>query len=118
MFVFLFLAVVDNRCYLENGGSAESFFVSEDVPVGTIIGRYNKVFLKFFFSIKLLKRIIHVLYLGMLKINGDSSENGNINLSLKEVDSPVAILPGTKELSLTKPLDKEVYSRLIINYKK
>lgn len=36
------------------------------------------------------------------------SDNGNINLSLKEVDSPVAILPGTKELSLTKLLDKEV----------
>ncbi|XP_001942850.2 protocadherin Fat 4 [Acyrthosiphon pisum] len=74
-------AVVDNRCYLENGGSAESFFVSEDVPVGSIIG--------------------------VLKINGDTSETGNINLSLKEVDSPVAILPGTKELSLTKLLDKE-----------
>jgi len=45
---------------------------------------------------------------GVLKINGDSSENGNIDLSLKEVDSPVAIIPGTKELSLTKLLDKEV----------
>lgn len=44
-----------------------------------------------------------------MKINGDTSENGNINLSLKEVDSPITILPGTKDLSLTKPLDKEVY---------
>lgn len=49
--------------------------------------------------------------IGVLKINGDSSENGNIDLSLKEVDSPVAIIPGTKELSLTKLLDKEVYER-------
>lgn len=48
------------------------------------------------------------MFLGVLKINGDSSENGNVNLSLKETDSPVAILSGTKELSLTKPLDKEV----------
>lgn len=47
-------------------------------------------------------------------INGDVSENGNINLSLKETDSPIAILPGTKELSLTKLLDKEVY--IIILY--
>lgn len=48
------------------------------------------------------------LFVGLLKINGDTSENGNINLSLKEIDSPIAILPGTKELSLTKLLDKEV----------
>lgn len=99
---------MDNRCYLENGGSAESFFVSEDVPVGSIIGK------QFFFIIILLctyygcKAKYIILFLGVLKINGDTSENGNINLSLKEVDSPVAILPGTKELSLTKLLDKEV----------
>jgi hypothetical protein len=49
-----------------------------------------------------------ILIIGVLKINGDTSENGNINLSLKEVDSPITILPGTKELSLTKLLDKEV----------
>jgi len=55
------------------------------------------------------------MFTGVLKINGDSSETGNINLSLKEVDSPVAILPGTKELSLTKLLDKEVY-QTFINY--
>ncbi|XP_050523125.1 protocadherin Fat 4 [Daktulosphaira vitifoliae] len=74
-------AVADNRCYLENGGSAESFFVSEDVPVGSVIG--------------------------VLKINGDPSENGNIQLTLKESDSPVSILSGTKELTLTKLVDKE-----------
>ena len=32
--------VSDNRCFLENGGSAESFFVSEDVAVGSIIGKF------------------------------------------------------------------------------
>jgi len=48
------------------------------------------------------------VFAGVLKISGDVSENGNINLSLKEVDSPIAILPGTKELGLTKLLDKEV----------
>lgn len=52
-------------------------------------------------------KLIFIL-LGLLKINGDPTENGNINLSLKEIDSPVSILPGTKELSLTKILDKEV----------
>lgn len=56
-----------------------------------------------------------LLIIGVLKINGDTSENGNINLSLKEVDSPVAILPGTKELSLTKLLDKEVRLPAFIN---
>lgn len=38
MYLILILGVADNRCYLENGGSAESFFVSEDVQVGSIIG--------------------------------------------------------------------------------
>lgn len=38
----LFVAVPDNRCFLEDGGSAESFFVSEDVPIGTVIGEYIK----------------------------------------------------------------------------
>lgn len=33
------LGAVDNRCYLENGGSAESFFVSEDMPIGSVIGK-------------------------------------------------------------------------------
>lgn len=45
----LLLGVTDNRCYLENGGSAESFFVSEDVPVGSIIGMIP-IFLKFIFK--------------------------------------------------------------------
>lgn len=93
---------MDNRCYLENGGSAESFFVSEDVPVGSIIG-ITIILCNYVCMAKYI-----LLFSGVLKINGDTSENGNINLSLKEVDSPVAIIPETKELSLTKLLDKEV----------
>ncbi|XKL64605.1 hypothetical protein PGB90_004691 [Kerria lacca] len=69
------------RCYLESGGSAESFFVSEDQPVSSIIGS--------------------------LKIIGDVGEYGNIELHLKENDSPVSIIPFTKNLSLVKQLDKE-----------
>ncbi|PSN55988.1 hypothetical protein C0J52_02158 [Blattella germanica] len=78
-----FLRVVpDNRCFLESGGSAESFFVSEDQPVGAVIGT--------------------------LRIYGEPSERGgNIVLRLKELDSPVRILPGTKNLTLTRRLDKE-----------
>lgn len=42
----------DNRCYLENGASAESFFVPEDLPVGTTIGANKnvKLFLKYLYS--------------------------------------------------------------------
>lgn len=31
--------VLDSRCYLEGGGSAESFLASEDMLVGSIIGK-------------------------------------------------------------------------------
>lgn len=75
--------ILDSRCYLENGGSAENFIVSEDIRVNSVIGQ--------------------------LKINGDASPNGNIKLSLRERDrnAPVQIDPGTKDLILTSPLDKE-----------
>lgn len=77
------LPILDSRCYLENGGSAENFIVSEDIRVNSVIGQ--------------------------LKINGDASPNGNINLSLRERDrnAPVQIDPGTKDLILTSKLDKE-----------
>lgn len=42
---------------------------------------------------------------GTLRINGDPS--ADINLSLRERDSPVSISPGSKDLVLIKPLDKE-----------
>lgn len=75
--------ILDARCYLESGGSAENFIVSEDIRVNSVIGQ--------------------------LKINGDPSPNGNINLSLRERDrnAPVQIDPGTKDLILTSKLDKE-----------
>lgn len=74
----------DARCYLESGGSAENFIVSEDISVGAIIGK--------------------------LKINGNPTpHSGNVKLSLRERDrdAPVQIEPGTKDLILTSPLDKE-----------
>jgi Cadherin domain len=73
----------DSRCYLEGGGSAENFIVSEDISVGAIIGK--------------------------LKINGNPGLNGNIKLSLTERDrdAPVQIEPGSKDLILTSLLDKE-----------
>lgn len=74
----------DGRCYLESGGSAENFIVSEDISVGALIGK--------------------------LRINGNPSlHSGNVKLSLRERDrdAPVQIEPGTKDLILTSPLDKE-----------
>ncbi|KAH8267648.1 hypothetical protein KR018_012374 [Drosophila ironensis] len=77
-----FGAILDSRCYLEGGGSAESFLATEDLTVGSIIGK--------------------------LRINGDpNAETGDINLSLREKNAPVEILAGTKELALSVELDKE-----------
>ncbi|EDX14374.1 GD18224 [Drosophila simulans] len=77
-----FGAILDSRCYLEGGGSAESFLATEDLAVGSIIGK--------------------------LRINGDANaETGDINLSLREKNAPVEIHPGTKELALSVELDKE-----------
>ncbi|KAJ8979542.1 hypothetical protein NQ317_017690, partial [Molorchus minor] len=78
---FLPPGLTDNRCYLENGAPSESFFVSEDLPVGSNIGQ--------------------------VRVHGDSRPGGSIALRLKEKDSPVAITPGTKNLTLRRPLDKE-----------
>ncbi|XP_049822216.1 protocadherin Fat 3 isoform X2 [Aethina tumida] len=74
-------ALTDNRCYLENGASSESFFVSEDLPVGANIGQ--------------------------IRVHGDPRPGGTIALHLKETDSPVAISPGTKNITLRRQLDKE-----------
>lgn len=73
----------DSRCYLDGGGSAENFIVSEDISVGAIIGK--------------------------LKIIGNPAPNGNIRLTLRERDrdAPVQIEEGTKDLILTSALDKE-----------
>ncbi|XP_039445522.1 cadherin-89D [Culex pipiens pallens] len=69
--------LLDSRCYLEQGGSAENFLASENVAVGAV--------------------------LGTLGINGDPLRD--ISLSLREKDSPVTI--SEKKLILSKPLDKE-----------
>ncbi|XP_030081624.1 protocadherin gamma-B1 [Drosophila hydei] len=75
-------AILDSRCYLEGGGSAESFLATEDLAVGSIIGK--------------------------LRINGDpNADTGDINLSLREKNAPVQIVAGTKDLVLSVELDKE-----------
>lgn len=76
-----FSVIRDTRCFLENGATAVHLFVSEDLPVGDIVG--------------------------VLGVVGDPSSQGDIVLSLQELDSPVAFLPYTKNLTLVRPLDKE-----------
>lgn len=55
--------------------------MSEDLPVGSNVGQ--------------------------IRVHGDPRPGGSISLHLKEGDSPVAITPGTKNLTLRRPLDKE-----------
>ncbi|XP_050352850.1 protocadherin-16 [Nymphalis io] len=75
-------AIQDSRCYLMNGGAVESFFISEDTPVGSIIGT--------------------------LSVNGDPNElNGDISLRIQEKNAPVALASGTKNLTLLRLLDRE-----------
>ncbi|KAG6443970.1 hypothetical protein O3G_MSEX003096 [Manduca sexta] len=75
-------AIQDSRCYLMNGGAVESFFISEDTPVGSIIGT--------------------------LSVNGDPSEDhGDITLRLQERGAAVGIAPGSKNITLLRALDRE-----------
>ncbi|XP_046974937.1 protocadherin-like wing polarity protein stan isoform X2 [Vanessa cardui] len=75
-------AIQDSRCYLMNGGAVESFFISEDTPVGSIIGT--------------------------LSVNGDPNDlNGDISLRIQEKNPPIALVPGTKNLTLLRELDRE-----------
>ncbi|XP_043285422.1 protocadherin-like wing polarity protein stan [Venturia canescens] len=71
----------DRRCFLENGATASHLFVSEDLAVGDTIG--------------------------VLGVLGNPGLNGDIDLRLQEHDSPVTIAPLSKNLSLSRPLDKE-----------
>uniref|UniRef100_A0A182NFQ9 Cadherin domain-containing protein n=1 Tax=Anopheles dirus TaxID=7168 RepID=A0A182NFQ9_9DIPT len=71
--------LLDNRCYLDGGGSAVNFFANEDITVGSVVGS--------------------------LRVLGDPGKD--IVLTLREKDSPVYIAPGTKDLIVAKPLDKE-----------
>ncbi|XP_042865252.1 protocadherin Fat 1-like isoform X2 [Penaeus japonicus] len=74
-------AAQDSRCFLTQGGSVENFFVRESLPVGSTIGT--------------------------LRLEGDASATGDIYLRLKEKNSPVQISDNSKNLTLTKKLDKE-----------
>nr|XP_015921109.1 protocadherin Fat 4 isoform X2 [Parasteatoda tepidariorum] len=91
--IFLFVAFAtaddfsqDDRCYLSNGGSSETFTVKEDLPVGSLIGT--------------------------LPIPGDPSKDGDIELTLTSEHSPVGIQESTKNLILKQALDKEGVSGL------
>nr|KAF7434337.1 hypothetical protein H0235_002528 [Vespula pensylvanica] len=71
----------DTRCFLENGATAAHLFVNEDHAVGDIVG--------------------------VLGVLGDPGPHGDIKLRLQELDSPVEFSPYSKNLTLTRPLDKE-----------
>lgn len=70
----------DNRCFLDGGGSTETFFIKESLPVGSLLGTL---------------RII-----GAVGID--------VDLRLEDAEgSPVDVERGTKNLFLARPLDKE-----------
>lgn len=71
----------DTRCFLENGATAAHLFVSEDQKVGDIIG--------------------------VLRVLGDPGPQGDIELRLQEHDSPISFSPHSRNLTLTRALDKE-----------
>ncbi|XP_058117565.1 cadherin EGF LAG seven-pass G-type receptor 1 [Anopheles ziemanni] len=79
LFIHVYGQLLDNRCYLDGGGSAVNFFANEDIAVGSVVGS--------------------------LRVLGDPGKD--IVLTLREKDSPVYIAPGTKDLIVAKPLDKE-----------
>ncbi|XP_039765340.1 protocadherin-16-like [Pararge aegeria] len=75
-------AIQDSRCYLMNGGAVESFFISEDTPVGSIIGT--------------------------LSVNGDpSAVGGDISLHIQEKNAAVELAAGSKNITLRRALDRE-----------
>lgn len=66
---------------MKSGASSETFFVSESLKVGSVVGE--------------------------IRIHGDPRPAGSISLRLKEEDSPVEIIPGTKNVTLKRKVDKE-----------
>ncbi len=70
----------DNRCFLDGGGSTETFFVKESLPVGSLIGG--------------------------LRVIGEPDVDVRISL-VGGGGLPVALEPGTKDLVLRRELDKE-----------
>ncbi|XP_031775715.1 protocadherin-16 isoform X3 [Apis florea] len=71
----------DARCFLENGATAAHLFVGEDLQVGDTVG--------------------------VLGVLGDPGPQGDIELRLQELDSPVTFSAYSKNLTLIRPLDKE-----------
>lgn len=71
----------DARCFLENGATAAHLFVAEDLQVGDTVG--------------------------VLGVLGDPGPQGDIELRLQELDSPVTFSAYSKNLTLIRPLDKE-----------
>ncbi|XP_055550526.1 protocadherin Fat 1 isoform X2 [Wyeomyia smithii] len=78
-FIKAHMHLIDSRCYLAEGGSAENFLASENATVGSV--------------------------LGTLSVNGDPA--ADITLSLREKDSPVTISNNSKNIILNQRLDKE-----------
>lgn len=138
LYLFLFFSysigqsIGDSRCYLAGGGSAESLTASEDLSVGSVIGKYPIHFGCVFFTVVLCcNAMTYILFLyvffffstlllrwwcehlccttGTLKINGNPrlDNSGNISLSIRERDAPVSLAPGTKNLVLNVALDRE-----------
>ncbi|XP_022248169.1 protocadherin Fat 4-like [Limulus polyphemus] len=75
------LTLADNRCYLTNGGSSETFTVNEELPVDYVLGK--------------------------LQVGGNAGKDGDIVLSLDDDNLPISIEPYTKNLVLRQRLDKE-----------
>ncbi|CAB4054632.1 unnamed protein product [Lepeophtheirus salmonis] len=71
---------LDDRCFLDGGGSTESFFVKESLPLGSL--------------------------LGTLRVYGDPSRNIELRLQ-NDPENAVEIERRTKNLILKKSLDKE-----------
>lgn len=81
IFLIYFTVIRDARCFLENGATAAHLFVNEDLPVGDTVG--------------------------VLGVLGDPGPQGDVELRLQELDSPVAFAAYSKNLTLVRPLDKE-----------
>jgi len=71
----------DDRCFLNGGGSAQTFFVSENTTVGSVIG--------------------------VLEIGGEAGSSGDIVLRFHGNETRIAIQENSKNLTLLQPLDKE-----------
>ena len=81
--VTLTLAQTDKRCFLEGGWSTVSFFVREDLSVGSMIGKIRAI--------------------------GVVGQDIALGLASGQEDVPVSVVTagGEASLQLTGPLDKE-----------